>query len=245
MMGFRLGLSYGFGAGGGGGRHDPDAPIKNLDLWGGGAPGAWWDVSDLATLFQTADESTPASSTNDPVYRVNDKSGNGNNFIASGGSKRPLLLASNATCLAFDDLDDNFVAPLSGPPGMSVYIAFNRLTDAQFLLGYDATPQNFGVAQSGSSSASYNTVGTPTIRVNGVTVGSTRNELLAACPPNTPVVMTLEGLDFSGWSAMRFGGYPSYQFGGRLFGFLICADQSAGNRNIIEQWLSGKAGIAI
>lgn len=41
---------------------------------------AWWDPSDLSTLFQEAAGTTPVAAENDPVGLMRDKSGNGRHF---------------------------------------------------------------------------------------------------------------------------------------------------------------------
>lgn len=49
----------------------------------------WWDASDISTLFQTTDTSTPVTTTGDPVGRWSDKSGVGNHVTQSTGSAKP------------------------------------------------------------------------------------------------------------------------------------------------------------
>lgn len=51
----------------------------------GSALVAWYDYSDLTTLFQNTGGSTPVTATGDPIARVNDKSGNGH-FATSDGT---------------------------------------------------------------------------------------------------------------------------------------------------------------
>lgn len=51
---------------------------------------AWWDTSDLATLFQDSAGATPVTATNDPVGMLKDKSGNARHLIQSGaGTLKP------------------------------------------------------------------------------------------------------------------------------------------------------------
>lgn len=54
----------------------------------------WCDCSDSSTLFQDTAGTTPATANNDPVGRINDKSGNSNNFLQGvAGSKPSVQLA--------------------------------------------------------------------------------------------------------------------------------------------------------
>lgn len=68
---------------------------------------AWYDPSDLTTLFQDTAGTTPVTVDGDPVARVNDKSGNGYNLLQSNASKRPLYKTSGGLkWLLFDGVDD-------------------------------------------------------------------------------------------------------------------------------------------
>lgn len=82
------------------------APIdpSTLTLW------AWWDVSDTTTTFQDLLGATPATANNDPVFRVNDKSGNSRNLLqlqASDASRPLLKISGGKNWLQFDGTDDN------------------------------------------------------------------------------------------------------------------------------------------
>lgn len=56
-----------------------------------GEPGAWYDPSDLSTLFQDAAGTTPVTAVEQPVGRILDKSGRGNHATQSTTTKRPVL----------------------------------------------------------------------------------------------------------------------------------------------------------
>ena len=84
--------------------YEAGAPaFSPLDL----SPICWWDPSDLSTLFQDAAGSTPVTTDNDPIRRINDKSGNGNNLTAPSDSARPLYKTSGGLhWLLADGVDD-------------------------------------------------------------------------------------------------------------------------------------------
>jgi hypothetical protein len=72
---------------------------------------AWLDASDTTTTFQNSNATTAANADNDPVRRINDKSGNGNNYTAPSDSARPLLRTggngqNSRPILSFDGSDD-------------------------------------------------------------------------------------------------------------------------------------------
>ena len=54
-------------------------------------PGAWYDPSDMSTLFQDSAGTTPVTAVEQPVGRMLDKSGRGNHAIQATTTKRPVL----------------------------------------------------------------------------------------------------------------------------------------------------------
>jgi hypothetical protein len=90
-----------------------------LSLTGGAAafnpaslsPTAWYDVSDLSTLFQDSAGTTPVTADGDPVGKVLDKSGNGNHLVQATAGSRPLYKTSGGlSWLLFDGVDDSLAA---------------------------------------------------------------------------------------------------------------------------------------
>lgn len=75
-------------------------------LFANGEEGAWYDPSDLSTLFQNSD-GTGAPAVGSPVGYMADKSGNGNHIIQATSTKRPTLRQSSGLYyLEFDGVDD-------------------------------------------------------------------------------------------------------------------------------------------
>ncbi len=76
-------------------------------LFGAGQQGAWFDPSDLSTLFQDSAGTILATADGDPVGRVLDKSGNGRHLVQDINAARPILRHSGGgTWLEFDGVDD-------------------------------------------------------------------------------------------------------------------------------------------
>jgi hypothetical protein len=69
---------------------DPLGDTGLLLLLSSAGNGAWYDISDLSTLWQDAAGTVPVTSDGDPVGRVDDKSGNGHHVTQSTASKRPI-----------------------------------------------------------------------------------------------------------------------------------------------------------
>ena len=64
--------------------------IRSL-LFGSGQQGAWYDPSDMSTLFQDSAGTTPVTAVEQPVGRMLDKSGRGNHATQATTTKRPVL----------------------------------------------------------------------------------------------------------------------------------------------------------
>jgi hypothetical protein len=67
------------------------APFSPASLFATGEQGAWYDPSDLTTLFQDSAGTTPVTAAGQQVGRINDKSGRGNNATQSTSGQRPTL----------------------------------------------------------------------------------------------------------------------------------------------------------
>lgn len=98
-----------------------DASFSPLDLFGGAEAGAWYDPSDLSTLWQDTAGTTAVTADGQSVARIDDKSGNGRHLTQSTSGKRPLYKTSGGLhWLEFDGADDHLVgsgadAQLVGP----------------------------------------------------------------------------------------------------------------------------------
>lgn len=61
-----------------------------LSLFASGEQGAWYDPSDLSTMFQDTAGTTPVTATGQTVARINDKSGRGNHATQATAASRPI-----------------------------------------------------------------------------------------------------------------------------------------------------------
>ncbi len=76
-----------------------------LTLFANGEQGAWYDPSDITTLFQDSAGSTPVTAAGQPVGRVVDKSPNGVNALQTTSTARPIYRVS-PNRLSLDKVDD-------------------------------------------------------------------------------------------------------------------------------------------
>jgi hypothetical protein len=111
-----------------GGGFDP------ASLFAAGEQGAWYDPSDITTLFQDSAGTTPVTAAGQPVGRVLDKSGRGNHATQSTAASRPTyqVTAGGLPYLSFDGVDDWLVTPTitPGTNKAQVFAGVRKLSDA-------------------------------------------------------------------------------------------------------------------
>lgn len=79
-------------------------------LFSAGEQGAWYDPSDLSTMYQDAAGRIPVTGVGQPVGLILDKSGRGNHATQSTTASRPTLQQeSGKYYLSFDGVDDFLV----------------------------------------------------------------------------------------------------------------------------------------
>lgn len=80
-----------------------------LSLFAGAAAGAWYDPSDIATLWQDSARTTPVTAHGDPVGAIDDKSGNAHHWLQSTAGKLPLYQVSGSEKFLLLDGADDFM----------------------------------------------------------------------------------------------------------------------------------------
>lgn len=89
------------------GINEAEVGFNPLSLFASGEQGAWYDPSDLSTLFQDAAGTIPVTGAGQPVGLMLDKSGRGNHASRATATSRPILQTANGLWyLAFDGVDD-------------------------------------------------------------------------------------------------------------------------------------------
>jgi hypothetical protein len=114
-------------------------------LFANGEQGVWYDPSDFSTLFQDAAGTIPVTAVEQPVGRINDKSGRGNHASQSTATSRPVLKqdANGKYYLLFDGIDDSFATAsidFTSTDKMSVFAGVRKLSDATQGLVVELTP---------------------------------------------------------------------------------------------------------
>tara|TARA_R110000851_G_C13102500_1_gene568916 strand:- start:866 stop:2089 length:1224 start_codon:yes stop_codon:yes gene_type:complete len=100
------------------------------ELFESGEEGAWYDPSDLTTLFQDAAGTIPVTADGDPVGLMLDKSGNGNHATQSTTAAKPVYRTDGTLhWLKFDGIDDGMESPTVNTSGAGLLFAYAGLVD--------------------------------------------------------------------------------------------------------------------
>lgn len=103
-----------------------------------GQQGAWYDPSDLGSMFTDTAGTTPVTADGDLVARINDKSGNGYHLLQATSTKRPLYKTSGGLqWLESDGIDDFMQVAISGWTDLTAVIANAILQDGTGPIGIE------------------------------------------------------------------------------------------------------------
>jgi len=124
-----------------------------LSLFSNGEQGAWYDPSDLSTLFQDAAGTTPVTASGDPVGLFLDKSGNNNHAKQSISVKRPTYMTDGTLhWLNFDGVDDVLVLTRALEPYFNSFIG----NSSRLLGGIDDVFLSDGISSTPGVHIGYN-----------------------------------------------------------------------------------------
>jgi hypothetical protein len=232
----------------------PAAPaFSPLDLFGSGEEGAWYDPSDLSTVWQDAAGTIPATA-GDPVGRIDDKSGNGNHATQSTPTARPTLQTSGGLYyLDFDGVDDALLTTFASAQAQpnSVFAGF-EYDSASGTYVFDGSPSNrHGLARSGTDIF---------IFAGSVLLSSTS-------PANDPAVAgglfnttssvaRMNGVDIvsgnagsNNWGGIVLGSRDTAAasfLDGRIYGYVgVNRTLTAGEIDDVESYLAAKSGVTL
>jgi len=112
-------------------------------LFAGGIQGAWFDPSDLSTLFQDSAGTTPVTASGQPVGLMLDNSGNGNHAVQAIAAARPIYQTSPDR-ITVNKVDDRLLVtvPTGGFTGTMV-LATDQGT-ASYGVNIPAGPYDIG-----------------------------------------------------------------------------------------------------
>ena len=97
-----------------------------LGLFASGEPGFWLDPSDLSTMYQDSSGTTPVTAVEQPVGRINDKSGRGCNYTQSTAGVRPVLSARVNLLTKTEQFDNAAWTKANGGTGTLPVVTANQ-----------------------------------------------------------------------------------------------------------------------
>jgi len=228
-------------------------------LFAQGAGGAWYDPSDLTTLFQDSSGTIPVTADGDPVGKVLDKSGNENHLTQSTDLQRPTYkTAGGLHWFAFDGSADRLLgsaitgsvisagaaAHSSGVSGTPVLMSNIISASDRTVMSLDTTEAIFGY---------YN--GTAYSRVSGA-ASAVPNVLTGELNKGTSVGLRLNGVAQAGTTSPSSSSTAGLSVGatttgadlftGKLFSLVVLASAFSGSgRSDLERYLARISGAAI
>lgn len=217
------------------------------------APSAWYDPSDLATVWENSGRTIPAS-VNGVVGALDDKSGNGNHLIQATTAAKPILrLISGVYWLEFDGVDD-FMARGAAVTGMTAPCTFmttlrNFVPDTSFLLHKNSAASGdkyLGVIVSGGGGSTADNAGAANplnLKVNGTGVADVRGTVYTAI--GTGAAVFEYGSVNANTSDFTVSGYTGFEFNGYWAGCLILPVLSAGDLNSLRTYQGNKVGLTL
>jgi len=243
-----------------------------LQLFANGEQGAWYDPSDLSTLFQDAAGTTPVTADGDPVGLMLDRSGNGNHASQSVAASRPIYRTDGTLrWLQFDGVDDWLSTDVisAGSPVTAQITAGVRPTRTvdQILVEYGESNANTGhFYMTVLESLKYKFL------ANGATGGGLTDivEIAYAAIPETVVITGIADLSqpvkrirrngVDGTSAVGSAGTftdralyigsragTGFFFASALYGTVLQFGGSLSEQNITntEKFVAGRAGVTL
>lgn len=246
-----------------------------VSLFSNGEEGAWFDPSDLSTLFQDSAGTIPVTADGNPVGLMRDKSGNGHHATQVTAGSRPIFRTSGGlSWLEFDGVDDFLLTntlTLAAVSRLSVFSGVRKLSDgatgliAEYGAAAGANPSfgMFGPSGGGVNKFDFRIRGTSTA------IAATTNAAFNA--PVTAVVtglgdlaapltvLRLNGAQAASTAAATgggtFGNQPIYigrsagvvlPFNGLVYG-LIIRGASSNTTEVAgtEKYLALKSGVSI
>jgi len=248
------------------------AIFSPLSLFSTGAQGAWYDPSDLTTLFQDSAGTTPVTAVGQPVGLVLDKSGRGNNAFQVTAASRPLLQqdSNGYYHLLFDGVDDwlqtnsvNFTTT----DKMTVFAGVRKLSNAAIGMIVELSPvtttnngtffmrapgvalTDYSFSSKGtivSSAASANTYSAPITNVlTGTGDISGDQVVLRIDGAQVAISTTDQGTGNYGNHALYVGrrGGTALTFSGNMYQLIVCGAQtSLFDIQACETYVNSKTG---
>ena len=238
------------------------------DLFILGEQGAWYDPSDLSTMFQDSAGTTPVTEVGQPVGLILDKSGNDNHASQATAADRPLLQNDGVNnYLAFDGVDDRLsVSAFNMSTAITMWIGQSVSSNGTNLeTSVNPGSSNNALSFEWASGSYFCATNNPLIRyVYSLSVGAAFTLAMkfligqtdsAAIPVHSISGVQSGTFSGSGTPTGSFGTFP-ITLGGRYGGtecvgmnlysiVFLCDDATVQEITDTEIWVAGKTGVTL
>jgi hypothetical protein len=233
----------------------PSGAFDPITLFASGEQGAWYDPSDLSTMFTDTAGTTPAT-VGDSVARINDKSGRGNHATQDIFSRRPILRQDSGGkyYLDFDGVDDGLVAfgmSIAGEGSWDILYAYKPLARNWILISLEGVATNWAcIGQSGGSGnlidrGSVNAVYFDNVLLNSPTRNNSYTTSQTANVTHWAVTFSSMQL-LTDLSIGRYNNGIGFTTPGDVFGIVIRKGVlNTDQRTDLSTYLANKTGITI
>ena len=241
------------------------APFSPGDLFANGEQGAWYDPSDLNTLFQDAAGTIPVTADGDPVGLMLDKSGNDNHASQSTTAAKPVYRTDGSKrWIELDGVDDHLSVPVAAQgdaddsnsvfsaslhDGVSSFYLLGNSADYGLSMLHDATGFRATVRTSSNESAGASSglfaSGTTIVASAIFDLPSGTHDLRLSTGYSDSTSFTPENKTLAPASAIGIRGTQSVGvFGGAVYGLIILSRVVDNDEMLAtEQYLSDTAGV--
>lgn len=207
------------------------------------ATAAWWDFTDISSLYQSTDTSSPVTASGQEINRVTDKSGNSRHISSTVG---PDYTESGGKSFATFTVSERLEGPdLSSLTDVAVWLLFKpSVTTHTSFYNAAALGNTMFISEASSAFPVNDGVGTVTTFVDDVQLSAETRGALAAAVGTTLSIVEVRGVTLANFTTPKVGsGYGvGYDFSGEIHELLIVPSAvSSANRADIYNYLSAKA----
>jgi hypothetical protein len=229
-------------------------PSRIGALFSGGTQGVWFLPSPLTCYTDTS--GTVPANVGDAVAFMRDLSGNGKHATQPTTAARPLLRqdTSGSYYLEFDGVDDRLISSQNAPTAadMDLFIGLDASSDGNdFMLLSDGYIISGGryifIADDADVSAGFVRVGSPSVFMDGQSIGSTRNDVFDATRggPHVAEAQSLDMSDFTSFLSIGNWGGPNFRLNGKIFGIILAESLTADEITYARSYLARLSGVTL
>lgn len=211
---------------------------------------AWYDPSDLSTLWQDTAGTTPVTTDGQSVLRMDDKSGNGFHATQATGSKAPLYKTSGGLhWLEFDGVDDALGHTINATCASMMAVRRTGAGDAYDGLLLITAGHRVYLRLSTDKWGTFSGSDQPA----DTTLATNTNYVLTS-EAKTALDYYINGVadgSFAGMDAPAANAIGAVNSGGtaaspcRIYGIICSTTDFGADRAAAETWLGTKAGLSI